>query len=71
MVALAAAVKLLGARQGDAHQIAVMPVRVVRMPLEMGADGLNPRIRMLSQLKPVFRHFASVYYRKIAFIIAM
>ncbi|MNY56845.1 hypothetical protein D3C86_1929670 [compost metagenome] len=53
---LAAAVELLRARQGNAHQIAVVPVRVEGVAFKVRFDRLNTCFRMLTQLKPVVCH---------------
>lgn len=52
-VTLTAAMELLGAAEGDPHQIAVVPVRIVGVPFKVRLDSFNPRICMLSQFKPV------------------
>ena len=52
-VALAAAVELLQALLGVAHQIGVVPVRVIGMALEMGAQGFDAGLGVLLQLDPV------------------
>ncbi len=52
-VALATAVELLDALLGVAHQIGVVPVRVIGMALEMGAQGLDAGVGVLLQLDPV------------------
>ncbi|MNG29634.1 hypothetical protein D3C84_1151000 [compost metagenome] len=38
---------------GDAHQIAVMPVRVVGVAFEMRAQGLDAGVGVLGQVDPV------------------
>jgi len=52
-VALAATVELLQTLLGVAHQIGVVPVRVIGMALEMGAQGLDAGLGVLLQLDPV------------------
>ncbi|MCY1527525.1 hypothetical protein D9M68_625930 [compost metagenome] len=56
-----AAMKLLHALLGKADQIAVMPMRVIGMPLEMGANGLDARFKVLVQVDPAMNahHFDS------------
>ncbi|MNV74953.1 hypothetical protein D3C71_1682100 [compost metagenome] len=44
---------------GDTHQIAVMPVRVVGMALEMRTQGLDAGIGVLGQIEPVVRSHAA------------
>lgn len=48
-----ATIELLHALLGDAHEKAVMPMRVVGMPLKMRANRFNPGIDILGQLDPV------------------
>jgi hypothetical protein len=50
---LSATVKLLHALLRDTDQITVMPMRIVGMPLNMGANRLNPCISILGQFNPV------------------
>lgn len=47
------AIELLHPLFGYPYQKAVMPMRIVGMPLEMGANRLNPGIGILGQLNPV------------------
>jgi hypothetical protein len=60
-----ATVELLHPLLGDAHQVAVVPVRIVGVPLEMRAQGLDAGVGVLGQVDPVStRHAAPV--RRIA-----
>ncbi|MCY1186515.1 hypothetical protein D9M73_273940 [compost metagenome] len=47
------AIELLDPLLGDAHQITVMPVRVVGVTYEMRAQGLDAGVGVLGQIKPV------------------
>ncbi|MNT89226.1 hypothetical protein D3C72_2299250 [compost metagenome] len=44
---------------GDAHQITVVPVRVVGVALEMRAQGLDAGVGILGQVDPVVRRHAA------------
>jgi hypothetical protein len=48
--------KLLYSRLGDAHQVTVMPMRIICMPFEMRPDGLYLRIVIPRHINPLI-HF--------------
>ncbi|MNN40739.1 hypothetical protein D3C81_1548240 [compost metagenome] len=52
-MAYSAAIELLHALLGDADEEAVMPVRIVGMPLKMSTNRFNPGVGILGQLDPV------------------
>ena len=52
-MANATAIELLHTLLGDTYQKTVMPMRIVGMPLKMGANRLNPCISILGQFNPV------------------
>ena len=45
---LTATVKLLGTGERHAHQIAVVPVRIVSVAFKMGADGFDAGVSVLT-----------------------
>ena len=53
VVSASAAVELLHADLGVADQVAVVPVRIVGVALEMGAQGLDPGLGVAGQVDPV------------------
>lgn len=56
---LTAAMKFLRSAEGYTHQIAVVPVRIVRMAFKVGANCFDAGVRMLPQFQPVISHIAS------------
>ncbi len=55
-----AAVELLHPLLGDAHQVAVVPVRVIGVAGEMGPQGLDAGVGILGQVDPVGRGHGAV-----------
>ncbi|MNP28222.1 hypothetical protein D3C76_1211770 [compost metagenome] len=58
VVLLAPAMKLLHPLLGHAHQIGIMPMGIIGMPLEMRAHGLDPGRGVLLEIDPVARRHA-------------
>jgi hypothetical protein len=56
---LTTAMKFLRSAEGDTHQIAIVPVRIVRMAFKVGANCFDAGVRMLPQFQPVISHIAS------------
>lgn len=54
-MAHAPTVELLYALFGDAHQVAVVPMGVIRMAFEMRAQGLDAGVGVLGQVDPIVR----------------
>ncbi|MNG23869.1 hypothetical protein D3C84_1085250 [compost metagenome] len=52
-------IELLDSLLGDAHQITVMPVRIVGMALKMRAQCLDAGVGVLGEVEPVIRAHAA------------
>ncbi|RMW12177.1 hypothetical protein ALO98_100852 [Pseudomonas syringae pv. tagetis] len=52
-MALTAAIELLHTLPGNAHQITVMPMGIIGMPLKVRVQGLDACIKVASEVYPV------------------